>query len=115
MYSGPIQAETFPELDNEDEDEPLDNEMVRLFINIGSENKIQPRHIIESIASTSGLPGKLVGAINIYDRYTFVEVPKKYAHEVLESMKNATMKGRRINIEKSNKKPDKKRRTRKRE
>lgn len=79
-----------------------DGDMVRFFINIGSENKIQPKHIIESLVASSGLPGKLVGSIDIHDRYSFVEVPKEFAPEVLKSMKNYIIKGKRINIEKSN-------------
>lgn len=82
--------------------EPSGNkDMVRLFINIGSESKIQPKHIIESLVASTGLPGKLVGAIDIFDRYSFVEVPKDFAPEVLKSMKNYTIKGKRVNIEKS--------------
>ena len=79
------------------------SEMVRFFINIGRKNGVQPRHIVESIASSTSLPGKLIGAIDIYNDYTFVDVPRKYASEVLSSMKNNTVKGKRINIEKSNK------------
>ncbi len=78
-----------------------EGDMVRFFINIGSENKIQPKHIIESLVASSGVPGKLVGSIDIHDRYSFVEVPKEFAPEVLKSMKNYTIKGKRINIEKS--------------
>lgn len=78
-----------------------EGDMVRFFINIGSEHKIQPRHIIESLVASSGVPGKLVGSIDIHDRYSFVEVPKEFAAEVLKSMKNYTIKGKRINIEKS--------------
>ncbi|MCX8128808.1 MAG: DEAD/DEAH box helicase [Clostridia bacterium] len=91
-----------PEAD--EADTGAEHGMVRLFINVGSNNKIQPRHIIESIASNTGIPGKLIGAIDIFDRFTFVEVPREYATEVLSSMKNYTLKGKRINIEKSNKK-----------
>lgn len=75
--------------------------MVRLFINIGRNNKVLPKHIIESIASSTSLPGKLIGAINIYDKFTFVDVPREYASEVLNSMKNNTVKGRRVIVEKS--------------
>lgn len=82
-------------------DSDTDNDMVRLFINIGSENKIQPKHIIESLVESSGLPGKMVGSIDIFDRYSFVEVPKEFAPEVMKSMKNYTIKGKRINVEKS--------------
>lgn len=102
------QAVSVPELD--DVDAGSEGGMVRLFINIGSNHKIQPRHIVEGIASNTGLPGKLIGAIDIFDKYTFVEVPREYASEVMTSMKNQTLRGRKINIEKSNRKPKLKRR-----
>lgn len=82
---------------------------VRLFINVGRKDRIQPGNIVQSIASTSGLPGKLIGAIDIYESYTFVEVPREYAHKVLDSMKDYVMKGRKVNIEQSNKRPTVKR------
>ncbi len=91
---------TVSEID-EESDFDSENDMVRLFINIGSDNKIQPKHIIESLVESSGLPGKMVGSIDIFDKYSFVEVPKEFASEVLRSMKNYTIKGKRINIEKS--------------
>ncbi len=89
----------------EDEDAGAEEGFVRLFINVGSKDKIQPGNIVQSIASTTGLPGKLIGAIDIFDSYTFVEVPREYAHKVLDSMKNYTLKGRKVNIERSNKRP----------
>lgn len=101
-------ANSVPELD--DMDTGAEDGMVRFFINVGSNHKIQPRHIVESIASNTGLPGKLIGAIDIFDKYTFVEVPREYASQVMESMKNHTLKGKKINIEKSKKKPRLKRR-----
>jgi len=93
---------TVSEIDEvSDFDSDDDNDMVRLFINIGSDNKIQPKHIIESLVESSGLPGKMVGSIDIFDKYSFVEVPKEFAPEVLRSMKNYIIKGKRINVEKS--------------
>ncbi len=78
---------------------------VRLFINVGKKDRIQPGNIVQGIASTSGLPGKLIGAIDIYDSYTFVDVPREYARKVLDSMKDYSMKGRKVNIERSNTRP----------
>lgn len=104
MLSAQSGTQSFPDLDNEDDESEAEGSMVRLFINVGSIQKVQPKHIVESIASKTSLPGKLIGAIDIHDKYTFVEVPREYAAEVLESMKNYTIRGKRINIEKSNKK-----------
>jgi ATP-dependent RNA helicase DeaD len=48
------------------------------------------------------MPGKLVGCIDMYDKYTFVEVPKDRAREVLQAMQHAKIKGKTINIEPAN-------------
>ncbi|MDQ2086852.1 DEAD/DEAH box helicase [Herbivorax sp. ANBcel31] len=84
--------------------------MVRLYMDIGRNNKVQPRHIVESIASSTGLPGKLIGAINIFDKFSFVDVPGKYVPQVLKSMKDNTVKGRKVVIQKSHKKRKRQRR-----
>ena len=53
--------------------------MVRLFINIGKAQKVRAKDILGAIAGEANIPGKLVGAIDLYDKYTFVEVPKESA------------------------------------
>lgn len=78
--------------------------MARLFINIGKNNKVRPGDILGAIAGESGIPGKLVGSIDMFDKYTFVEVPKDVANDVLRGMKNAKIKGKSVNIEPANKK-----------
>ena len=76
--------------------------MVRLFINIGKKDRVKPGDILGAIAGESGMPGKLVGAIDMYDKYTFVEVPREYGREVLDGMKNTKIKGRSVNMEPAN-------------
>ena len=78
--------------------------MVRLFINIGKKQRVKPGDILGAVAGETGMPGSLVGAIDMYDKYTFVEVPKEYGREVLEAMKNAKIKGKSINMEPANQK-----------
>ncbi|MCK8826952.1 DEAD/DEAH box helicase [Natroniella acetigena] len=76
--------------------------MVRLFVNIGKKQNIRPGDIVGAIAGETGLAGNLIGLIDIYDRYTFVEVPRDNAQEVLQIMKNNTIKGKNINMEPAN-------------
>ena len=92
-------------LEREDEVEidKDDSRMVRLFINIGKKDKIKPSNILGAIAGESGMPGKLVGAIDMMDNYTFVDVPAIHAEKVLKAMNdNVQIKGRRVNMEKAN-------------
>lgn len=78
--------------------------MVRLFINIGKKQKVKPGDILGAIAGESGMPGKLVGAIDMFDKYTFVEVPREYGREVLLALAGAKIKGKSISIEPANQK-----------
>lgn len=78
--------------------------MVRLFINIGKNQNAKPGDILGAIAGETGMPGKLIGSIDMYDKYTFVEVPREYAPEVIQVMKDAKIKGKSINIEPANRK-----------
>ena len=78
--------------------------MVRLFINLGKNQKIRPGDILGAIAGETGMPGKLIGSIDMYDKYTFVEVPREYAAAVVQVMQSAKIKGKSINIEPANRK-----------
>ncbi len=78
--------------------------MVRLFINLGKNQRVRPGDILGAIAGETGMPGKLIGSIDMYDKYTFVEVPREYASEVVQVMKSAKIKGKSINIEPANRK-----------
>ena len=106
MYMGMVQE------DPQEEEEILDfgdtgaeePGMVRLFINVGKKQKIRPGDILGAIAGESGMPGKLIGCIDMFDKYTFVEVPREYAKDVLKAMKSATIKGNHIAIEPANQK-----------
>ena len=78
--------------------------MVRLFINIGKKHKAKPGDILGAIAGESGMPGKVVGTIDMYDKYTFVEVPREYAKEVLSSVNHTKIKGKAEEVEPANRK-----------
>ena len=76
--------------------------MTRLFVNLGKDQNVKPGDILGAIAGESGMPGRLVGSIDMYDKYTFVEVPKEQADIVLQAMNNAKIKGKNVHVEKAN-------------
>lgn len=78
------------------------DDMARLFVNIGKNQNIRPGDILGAIAGESGMPGKMVGSIDMYDKYTFVEVPRESADVVLRAMKDVKIKGKNIHMEKAN-------------
>jgi ATP-dependent RNA helicase DeaD len=73
--------------------------MTRLFLNLGKKDFIRPNDIVGAIAGEAGLPGKSIGGIDIFDNFSFVDVPHKDAEHVVRVMKNNTIKGRTVNME----------------
>ena len=85
-------------------DERNGNGMARLFINIGKNQNVRPGDILGAIAGESGIPGRMVGSIDMFDNYTFVEVPREHADVVLQAMRGAKIKGKNVHMEKANRK-----------
>ncbi len=73
--------------------------MARLFINLGKKSKIRPGDIVGAISGETGLAGDMIGSIEIYDKFSFVEVPKKDAEKVIDIMNKSQIKGKSVNIE----------------
>ena len=69
------------------------NGVVRLFIDAGRKDGVRPADIVGAIANEAGVPGRAIGAIDIYDRFSFVEIPDRYVNDVLAAMSRTTLKG----------------------
>lgn len=76
-----------------------EGDMARLFLNIGTNVNIRPGDILGAIAGESGVPGRMIGSIDMYEKYTFVEVPEDCAEEILASMKNVKIRGKNVRME----------------
>lgn len=81
-----------------------DNGMARLFLNVGRDQNIKPGDVLGAIAGESGISGRMIGSIDMYDKYTFVEVPEDCAGEVLECMKQVKIRGKNVRMELANEK-----------
>jgi ATP-dependent RNA helicase DeaD len=73
--------------------------MVRLFINVGKLDKVRPGDIVGAITGETGIEGNSIGVIDIYDKFSFVEVPNTVVDQVLDGMNDNSIKGRKVSIE----------------
>ena len=72
--------------------------MVSLFINVGRLNRVNPGDIVGAIANEGDIPGKAIGAIDVFDRYTLVDIPAEYVEQVLNLMKESRIRKEHMNI-----------------
>ncbi len=63
--------------------------MVRLFIDVGRRQGVSPANIVGAIANEADIPGKAIGAIDVNDRFTLVDVPGQFVDKVLSRMNNS--------------------------
>lgn len=73
--------------------------MVRFFLNVGRNANMKPQDLVKEISESVGIPGKAVGRIDIFENFTFVEVPEDVAPFVYESLRQTRINGKRINLE----------------
>ncbi|GAA0176727.1 DEAD/DEAH box helicase [Clostridium sediminicola] len=78
-----------------------DKDMTRFHINIGKNQNIKPGDIVGAIAGECNIPGNAIGNIDLYDKFSFVEVPSKFENKVLQTMNKETIKGKKVFFEKA--------------
>ncbi|WP_460497581.1 DEAD/DEAH box helicase [Glycomyces tarimensis] len=72
-----------------------DGETTRIFLNLGRDAGVRPKDLVGAIAGESRLSGRDIGAIEIADRFSLVEIPESSADEVIEALRRTTIKGKR--------------------
>lgn len=72
--------------------------MTRLFVAAGHNMGIRPNDLVGAIAGETGLSGRDIGAIDIAERFSLVEVPDAAADDVIAALRSTTIKGKRTNV-----------------
>ena len=72
--------------------------MTRLFFGAGRRRGVGPGDIVGAIAGEAKIPGGSIGAIEIADQFSLVEVPESYADQVIRAMGRASIKGRPVSV-----------------
>jgi ATP-dependent RNA helicase DeaD len=77
---------------------PTDGPTVRLFLNAGRQAGIRPGDLVGAITGEAGVESRALGAIEIADRFSLVEVPESRADDIITALKASTIRGKRVNV-----------------
>jgi ATP-dependent RNA helicase DeaD len=72
--------------------------MTRLYLSVGRRRGIKPGDIVGAITGEAKIPGDAIGAIEIADQFSLVEVAEQFAEQVIRAMGRANIKGRPVGI-----------------
>ncbi|MGI6262506.1 MAG: DEAD/DEAH box helicase [Succiniclasticum sp.] len=73
--------------------------MVRFFLNVGRNQKVTVPDLVRTISKEAEIPARSIGLVNIFDKFSFVEVPENVAERVLAVMHKNSIRGYKVNIE----------------
>ncbi len=71
---------------------------VKVEISAGRASSLAPNFVLGALVEATGMPGKSFGKIDIYDRFTTVEVPEADKEHVLDAMSGVKINGQRVTV-----------------
>jgi ATP-dependent RNA helicase DeaD len=76
---------------------PMEN-AARLFIGAGREAGIRPGDLVGAITGEAGINSRDLGAIEIADRFSLIDVPESRADEIIAALRATTLRGRKVTV-----------------
>jgi ATP-dependent RNA helicase DeaD len=70
--------------------------MTRLYLRVGRDDGVRPGDIVGAIANEADIPGRSIGAIEIYDDFTSVDVPSDEVNRVIRAIKETRIRNQKI-------------------
>jgi ATP-dependent RNA helicase DeaD len=71
---------------------------VRLFVGAGREAGIRPGDLVGAITGEAKVPSRALGAIEIADKFSLVEVPEALADRIIAALKATKIRGKKVNV-----------------
>ncbi|HKG56984.1 MAG TPA: DEAD/DEAH box helicase [Candidatus Limnocylindrales bacterium] len=71
---------------------------VRLFVGAGRRAGMRPGDLVGAITHEADVPGSSVGAIQIADGFSLVEVPESQADDIVRVLRGASIRGRKVPV-----------------
>ena len=72
--------------------------MARVFVGAGRKLKVRPADLVGAIIGEAGLESRSIGAIEIGDRFSIVEVPEDEANRVIDALSRTTIRGKSVTV-----------------
>ena len=74
------------------------SDMVRIYISGGTKMGMRPADIVGAIANEARVNPRCIGDIEIAEGYSLVELPAREVDHVIRSLRGATMRGRKLKV-----------------
>ncbi|MGH9308318.1 MAG: DEAD/DEAH box helicase, partial [Vicinamibacterales bacterium] len=73
-------------------------DMTRLFVGAGRRSGIRPGDLVGAITGEAGIPSRAIGAIEINEGFSLVEVPEPLAAQVIDALRATKIRGAKVTV-----------------
>ncbi len=77
---------------------PAGPKMVKIFVGSGKSSNMRAGDLVGAITNEAKIEGKSIGAIEILDRHSLVELPEELADRVILALRATTIKGKKQTV-----------------
>ena len=70
----------------------------RLWMNLGAEMDVAAIDVVNVVAGETGLPGKVVGTVDLRERHLFVDVDAEHANAIIAKLNRSEIKGHKVKV-----------------
>ena len=70
----------------------------RLWMSLGVEQGVAPIDFVNAVAGETGLPGKVVGKVDVRERHSFVDVQSEHVNGIIAKLNRAEIKGQKVKV-----------------
>ncbi|MBM6859707.1 DEAD/DEAH box helicase [Clostridium saudiense] len=81
----------------------VSKDITKIYLNGGKKKKIRPGDIVGAISRIEGITAEDIGIIDVQDTVSYVDILNGKGNKVIEGLRNGTIKGKKLKIERARK------------
>ena len=79
----------------------IEENMERFRVEVGHRDRVKPGNIVGAIANETGLQGRKIGRIQIFDSYSLIDLPKGMPEKLFKDLKRLKVMNKELQINRS--------------
>jgi ATP-dependent RNA helicase DeaD len=70
----------------------------RLWMNLGETHGVKPIDVVNTVAGQTGLPGKVVGAVDVREKHLFLDVSEEHVKSIVAKLNRTDINGHKVKV-----------------
>ena len=87
-----------PRRRNSNDFNSTESNMERFRVEVGFRDHVKPGNLVGAIANETGLKGRMIGRIQIFENHSLIDLPEKMPSEIFNNLKKVKVMNRELQI-----------------